>query len=122
MLNNIMIPKRATEISFFDLADHLHTNTIGPVIIAQKLLKMYTISSPNRSQRPPTLPSKVIFISSDSGSMVQFRGFEDGFAAYAASKAALNMMVRHMAVELKRRGGAWENVVIGCIHPGEVAT
>lgn len=28
---------------------------------------------------------------------------EDGFAAYASSKAALNMAIRHMAAELKRK-------------------
>lgn len=54
--------------------------------------------------------------------MIQFRDFEDGFAAYAASKAALNMMIRHMAVELKRRGDVWEDIVVTCLHPGEVAT
>ena len=41
-------------------------------------------------------------MSSDSGSAGLFREMEDGFAAYAASKAALNMAVRHMAAELKR--------------------
>jgi len=47
--------------------------------------------------------SQVVFMSSDSGSMADFREYEDGFAAYGASKAALNMMIRHMAVELRRR-------------------
>ena len=46
---------------------------------------------------------------------------EDGFAAYAASKAALNMSLRHMAAELKREGKGNETVIIA-IHPGEVTT
>lgn len=87
-------PNRATEISYQDFALHLHTNTIGPIICAQALLAL-----------DPTLsPDKIIFMSSDSGSTALFRDFEDGFGAYAASKAALNQMLRHMAAELKRKG------------------
>lgn len=58
-------------------------------------------------------------MSSDSGSAGQFREMEDGFAAYAASKAALNMAVRHMAAELKRKD---DDTILLCMHPGEVAT
>ncbi|KAL6251983.1 hypothetical protein RBB50_002193 [Rhinocladiella similis] len=105
-------PNRATEISFSDFALHLHTNTIGPIIAAQRLLKI--------SDEDP--PSKVIFISSDSGSTTEFREHEDGFGAYAASKAALNQMLRHMAAELKRKGGKWEEVCVLAFHPGEVKT
>lgn len=100
-------PNRATEISFSDFAFHLHTNTIGPVITAQKLLTAgFQIGT-------------IVFMSSDSGSASQFREFEDGFGAYAASKAALNQMLRHMAAELKRKGSP---TVILAMHPGEVAT
>jgi len=105
-------PNRATEISFGDFALHMHTNTIGPIIIAQKLL--------NISGASP--PSKVIFISSDSGSTSLFRDYEDGFGAYAASKAALNQMLRHMAAELKRKGGNYGDVCVLAMHPGEVQT
>lgn len=41
------------------------------------------------------------------------------FAAYAASKAALNQALRHMAAELKR---ADDDTVVLALHPGEVAT
>lgn len=98
--------------SFSDFALHLHTNTIGPIICAQKLINLDAESA----------PSKVIFISSDSGSTTLFRDYEDGFGAYAASKAALNQMLRHMAAELKRRGGRWEEVCVLAMHPGEVQT
>lgn len=77
--------------SFDEFAFHLHTNAIGPIITAQKLLQT-------------NIPIGLIcFMSSDSGSQGNFREMEDGFAAYAASKAALNMAVRHMAAELKRK-------------------
>ncbi|KIW11792.1 hypothetical protein PV08_09064 [Exophiala spinifera] len=105
-------PNRATEISFSDFALHLHTNTIGPIIAAQRLLKI-------NDEAPP---SKVIFISSDSGSTAEFRAHEDGFGAYGASKAALNQMLRHMAAELKRKGGKWDEVCVLALHPGEVKT
>ncbi|KAF2724117.1 NAD(P)-binding protein [Polychaeton citri CBS 116435] len=100
-------PNRATEISYEDFAFHLHTNTIGPIICAQRVLKA---GIPVES---------ITFVSSDSGSAASFRDFEDGFAAYGASKAALNQMLRHMAAELKRRGS---QTIILALHPGEVAT
>ncbi|OAL49894.1 NAD(P)-binding protein [Pyrenochaeta sp. DS3sAY3a] len=100
-------PNRATELSFDEFAFHLHTNTIGPIITAQKLLQT-------------NIPiGTIAFMSSDSGSHGNFREMEDGFAAYAASKSALNMAVRHMAAELKRKD---DDTIIICLHPGEVAT
>jgi len=98
--------------SFSDFALHLHTNTIGPIICAQKLVNL----------DPESPPSKVVFISSDSGSASLFRDDEDGFGAYSASKAALNQMLRHMAAELKRRGGKYSSACVLAMHPGEVRT
>lgn len=93
--------------SFDEFAFHLHTNTIGPIICAQRLLKS-------------NIPiGTIVFMSSDSGSAQRFREIEDGFAAYAASKAALNQMLRHMAAELKRKD---DDTIILALHPGEVAT
>ncbi|KAF2636507.1 NAD(P)-binding protein [Massarina eburnea CBS 473.64] len=100
-------PNRATEMSFDEFAFHLHTNTIGPIIVAQKLLQT-------------NIPiGTIVFMTSDSASHGLFREQEDGFAAYAASKSALNMAVRHMAAELKRKD---DDTIILCLHPGEVAT
>jgi NAD(P)-dependent dehydrogenase (short-subunit alcohol dehydrogenase family) len=98
--------------SFSNFALHLHTNTIGPIICAQNLLNL----------DPESPPSKVVFISSDSGSTALFRDDEDGFGAYSASKAALNQMLRHMAAELTRRGGKWSDTCVLAMHPGEVQT
>ncbi|GAB7352854.1 hypothetical protein MBLNU459_g3459t3 [Dothideomycetes sp. NU459] len=100
-------PNRATEMTFEEFAFHLHTNTIGPIICAQRLLQtMIPIGT-------------IVFMSSDSGSTQNFREMEDGFAAYAASKAALNQALRHMAAELKRKD---DDTIILALHPGEVAT
>lgn len=93
--------------SYAAFTTHLQTNTIGPIITAQSLLKAQ-------------IPIKcLIFISSDSGSAQRFRPEEDGFAVYAASKAALNQTLRHMAAELTRRGSATK---VMALHPGEVET
>ena len=100
-------PNRATAVTFGGFELHMQTNCIGPIITAQKLLGT-------------GLPiGTLVFMSSDSGSSSRFLAFEDGFAAYAASKAALNQAVRHMAEELKR---AISSVVVLAMHPGEVST
>lgn len=96
--------------TYHDFALHLNTNTIGPIICAQKLINL----------DPTCPPRKVIFISSDSGSAVNFLANEDGYAAYAASKSALNQALRHMAVEVERRGGKWAETCVLALHPGEV--
>ncbi|KAG2416770.1 hypothetical protein HFD88_007986 [Aspergillus terreus] len=101
-------PNRATEMTFDHFAQHLHTNTVGPIIVAQKLLQMVDVAI-----------GTIAFMSSDSGSTQRFLSFEDGFAAYSASKAALNQALRHMAEELKRKGS---QTIILALHPGEVAT
>ncbi|KAH2668513.1 hypothetical protein KXW25_000955 [Aspergillus fumigatus] len=101
-------PNRALDMTFDHFAHHLLTNTVGPIIVAQQLLKM-------ASPRIDT----IAFMSSDSGSAQRFLAYEDGFAAYAASKAALNQALRHMAEELKRQE---RDTVILALHPGEVAT
>lgn len=98
--------------SYDNFRFHMETNVIGPIICAQKLVSL----------NPDNPPSKLIFISSDSGSAANFLAYEDGFAAYAASKAALNQMLRHMAQELKRRGGRWAEICVLALHPGEVHT
>ncbi|KAG9830786.1 NAD(P)-binding protein, partial [Aureobasidium melanogenum] len=93
--------------SFDEFAFHLHTNTIGPIITAQRLLQtMIPIGT-------------IVFMSSDSGSAQRFLEMEDGFAAYSASKAALNQAMRHMAAELKRKD---DDTILLAVHPGEVAT
>ncbi|KAF6240645.1 hypothetical protein HO173_001317 [Letharia columbiana] len=103
----LQYPNRATELSFDNFSDHLRTNAVGPIITAQRLLHT-------------GIPiGSIAFMSSDSGSATDFRDFEDGFAAYAASKAALNQMLRHMASELARKRYI---TTILAMHPGEVAT
>jgi NAD(P)-dependent dehydrogenase (short-subunit alcohol dehydrogenase family) len=124
--------------TFQSFAHHLHTNTIGPLVTAQHLLKLSSPapSSPANARSPtsplspsfalPTIPINIytlVFISSDSGSTLNFRSFEDGFGAYAASKAALNQGLRHLAAELHRIATPSKPApVVLAVHPGEVST
>jgi hypothetical protein len=53
--------------TFDHFANHIHTNTIGPIIVAQKLLRLSNVAI-----------GTVAFMSSDSGSTTRFLAFEDG--------------------------------------------
>ncbi|KAL3451202.1 hypothetical protein BJX65DRAFT_304607 [Aspergillus insuetus] len=107
-------PNRATEIYTKP------PKTPSPLTLSKLLsLSLNQSLNQNPSSAPDSSPEKLIFISSDSGSATLFRGHEDGFAAYAASKAALNQMLRHMAEEIRRKGG---RSVVLAMHPGEVET
>ena len=64
--HQVLLPLRR---SFDEFAFHLHTNTIGPIITAQKLLNS-------------NIPiGTIVFMSSDSGSAGKFREMEDGQAS-----------------------------------------
>lgn len=82
----------------------LDVNTVGAVGTARYLM--------------PLLPANAgaigVFITSELGSIAQAGG---GFLPYRASKAALNMMVKTLAFEEKRRG-----VSVIALHPGWVKT
>jgi len=59
--------RHADTVSSFDAFElHMRTNCIGPIIVAQQLLKTQ-ISIGN-----------IVFMSSDSGSVTKFMGHEDG--------------------------------------------
>ncbi|KAK2630536.1 hypothetical protein QTJ16_001356 [Diplocarpon rosae] len=145
-------PGRVVESSFASFADHLHTNTIGPLVTAAHLLSLSVPSASSRRSSPlappsPTAPIHIrtlVFISSDSSSATTFRACEDGSGLYAASKAALNQGLRHLAAELHRKRHApptgtyqqhsplsissliekeeSERTVVLALHPGGVAT
>ncbi|RDW79542.1 hypothetical protein BP6252_04180 [Coleophoma cylindrospora] len=113
----LVYPNRMSELSFANFSHHLTTNTIGPLLAAQHLLKL---SQPEEAAHKPVDIKTLVFISSDSGSTTNFRSFEDGFGAYAASKAALNQGLRHLAAEVHRKHP--NPPVVLALHPGEVTT
>ncbi len=91
--------------------DHLATafavNAIGPALAAKHFL--------------PALRRghKTVFaaLSARVGSIADNR--LGGWASYRASKAALNMLIRTLAIEQARR---WPDAVVVSLHPGTVAT
>ena len=60
-----MLKEHGSSFEAFD--DHLRTNCVGPIIVAQKLLQT-SISI-----------GTIVFMSSDSGSASNFLAYEDGY-------------------------------------------
>ncbi|KAH7175513.1 hypothetical protein EDB81DRAFT_770123 [Dactylonectria macrodidyma] len=84
------------------------TSSIAPVFIVHSLVKGGLLAK----------GSKVIFISSESGS-IALRHEKEGGGNYAhhASKAALNMAGKLLSLDLKEKG-----VIISIVHPGFMRT
>lgn len=89
------------------LARNFAVNTIGPALVAKHFL--------------PAMPAKgrTVFaaLSARVGSISDNR--LGGWYGYRASKAALNMMIRTLAIEQKRKND--RSIVVG-LHPGTVDT
>lgn len=89
------------------LAETFRINAIGPALIAKHML--------------PLLPARgrgvFAALSARVGSIGDNRA--GGWHAYRASKAALNMIVRNLAIETARRNP--ETICVG-LHPGTVDT
>jgi len=82
-------------------------NAVGPALIAKHFLPLL----------PRTEPSVFAALSARVGSIGDNR--LGGWHSYRASKAALNMLIRTMAIELKRSRP--EAILVG-LHPGTVDT
>jgi NAD(P)-dependent dehydrogenase (short-subunit alcohol dehydrogenase family) len=89
------------------LARAFAVNATGPALVARHLLPLV----------PRTGRSEFAALSARVGSIGDNRS--GGWYAYRASKAALNMLIRTLAIELARR--APEAVCVG-LHPGTVDT
>lgn len=83
----------------------LHTNAVGPMLVAQSFVGML------KKGRSP----KIVSISSQLGSIERKRS--GGRYAYDGSKAALNMFTRTLAFELEKDG-----IITIMMHPGWVRT
>lgn len=83
----------------------LRTNTLGPIRVAEALVENVA-----RSER-----RTMVFLSSIMGSIAENDYGE--YHIYRSSKAALNMAVRSLAVDLRPRG-----IACALLHPGWVAT
>ncbi|TGO78453.1 hypothetical protein BELL_0066g00160 [Botrytis elliptica] len=86
---------------------HFQNNTFGPLLAAKYLLRI-----------PSVQISNIAFISDSCGSS-SIQSCIWGLAAYSASKAALNMVLRHLAVEIHRHLDS-EAPVILALHTAEI--
>lgn len=103
---------QAPERSFRALsAEHLmrdyRVNTVGPAMVAKHFLPLLT----------RTRPAVFAALSARVGSIGDNR--LGGWHAYRASKAALNMILRNLAIELAR---SHPQAIVAGLHPGTVDT
>ncbi len=89
------------------LMESFRVNTVGPALVAKHLLPLMAPGG------------KIVFaaLSARVGSIGDNRA--GGWHAYRASKAALNMILRNLAIEVGRRNP--EAICVG-LHPGTVDT
>ncbi|CAB9499878.1 Uncharacterized oxidoreductase C663 [Seminavis robusta] len=86
-------------------------NTLGPLRVTQALLpNLKNAAASNRGHL-----TKVIIISSSGGSIASVES--GGLYSYRTSKAAVNMVGKNIAEDLKPDG-----IALGLIHPGTVDT
>ena len=98
------------EPSFVAQERMYRTCAIGPTILVTSLA--------NKDDKLLNSQSKVIFVSSESGS-IALRHDKEGGGNYGhhASKAALNMVAKLLSLDLKERG-----VAVAAVHPGFMRT
>lgn len=96
---------RLGELDANKMLEMFRVNTIAPTMVAQRFIDLLEKGSDPR----------IINISSWMSSLSDKT--QGGNYSYCASKAALNMLSRLLAMDLKERG-----VIVGLINPGAVRT
>ena len=102
---DFMPEKRIEEISSDQFLETVRINTLIPTLIAKSFYKKLKKND----------KSTLAFLSARVGSITDNRS--GGWYSYRASKAALNMVIKNLSIELRRYNK--ELVVIG-LHPGTV--
>ena len=102
---DFMPEKRIEEISSDQFLEIIRINTLVPTLIARSFYKKLKKND----------KSTLAFLSARVGSITDNRS--GGWYSYRASKAALNMVIKNLSIELRRYNK--ELVVIG-LHPGTV--
>jgi len=99
--------KSLRQINQDSLSQYFQVNSIGPMLIAQQLVPLM---SRNRD-------SQLAFLSARVGSVSDNR--LGGWYGYRASKSALNMLIKTLAIECQR---TLPKLTIVGLHPGTVDT
>jgi NAD(P)-dependent dehydrogenase (short-subunit alcohol dehydrogenase family) len=108
LINNAGIYYRGERPGTLDagkMLDAFAVNSIAPVMVAQRALGLL-----KRGEQP-----KIVNITSQMGSLARKRGGRD--YSYCASKAALNMLSKALAFDLRASG-----ITVVMMHPGWVQT
>ncbi|RKF59657.1 CsgA protein [Golovinomyces cichoracearum] len=120
-------PKRNSEITFSAFNHFLHRIAIGPLTVAQQLLRLSSLPLHETLISLKGFVSSIkirtlVFISSDFWVTIKSQEFGHGNGAFAASMAALNQGLRHMAAELQRKASVegTKSPAILAIHPGNL--
>ena len=103
--DHIKPEKSIDSIAGEDMRKVFQVNVFGPILLVKKLLPLIKKSK----------GVKIVFLTARVGSISD--NVLGGWHSYRSSKSALNMMIKNLAIELKRLNK--EHVVIG-IHPGTV--
>jgi len=99
--------KTLRDIDGSSMVDVLRVNTVGPAVVAKHFLPLMRRGA----------KSVFAVLSARVGSIDDNR--LGGWVSYRASKAALNMTMKTLAIEHARR---WPDGVVASLHPGTVAT
>ncbi len=102
---SFMPEKRIEEVSSDQFLETIRINTLIPTLIAKSFYKKLKKND----------KSTLAFLSARVGSITDNRS--GGWYSYRASKAALNMVIKNLSIELRRYNK--KLVVIG-LHPGTV--
>jgi len=104
--NDLMPEKKLSDLQYDQLKTVFEINTFGPALVMRHFAPLLD------SQR-----GVMVMLSAKVGSIEDNR--LGGWYSYRASKAALNMLVKTAAIELKR---SQKNTVLLALHPGTVQT
>lgn len=96
-----------TTLNATTMLQAFHLNSVAPMIVAQRCLDLL------RAGNHP----KIVNISSKMGSLWWKEREGGGDYSYCSSKAALNMLTRTLALDLRSEG-----IIVVALHPGWVQT
>jgi len=105
--NNLRPEKSWKSLDCVSMEAVFRVNTIGPALVAKHFLPLLSVK---KRSALAILTAKVGSISDN---------FLGGWYSYRASKAALNMIIRTLSIEMARRNA--DTVCVG-LHPGTVDT
>lgn len=106
--NDTFMPeKRLADVNMTQLSESFRVNAVLPILLLQQLLPVV----------PKKSPCTWVQLSAKVGSITD--NYLGGWYSYRASKAALNMLLKTAAIELKR---THKQLCVAAIHPGTTDT